>query len=262
MVSLTKLMPNMLRLLLFSLFFCCIGSAAIAQSDPEALRIIRKLEDQLRGNSSEATMTMTVVRPDYTRTLSMKAWSLGDDFGLTLVTAPARDKGMAFLKRGREVWNWQPSIERSIKMPPSMMNQGWMGSDLTTEDLVRQNSITRDYHHRLLPEQTIAGQRCYVLELIPTEEAAVVWGKILMYVSKDDYLQYRAEFYDEDMALVNTMTGSEPRTFGRRKLLTQLEIQPADKPRQKTMFRYEDIKFDVPLKEDFFSLQNLKRIQG
>lgn len=251
-----------MKRILSLLLMLSMGLMSIGQSDPEALRIIQKVEDQVRGNSSEAEMTMSVIRPDYTRNVSMKAWSLGDDFGLTLITAPARDQGMAFLKRGREVWNWQPSIDRTIKMPPSMMTQGWMGSDLTTEDLVRQNSIINDYHHTMLSEQSLQGIRCHVIELRPKADAAVVWGKIVMYISKDDYLQYLTQFFDEDMVLVNTMTGSEPRTFGRRKLLTQLEIQPADKPRQKTVFRYENIKFDVPMKEDFFSLQNLKRLRG
>jgi hypothetical protein len=246
--------------IMFFLFF--FNYKPFGQSDPEALRIIRVVEDQVRGNSSEGNMTMSIIRPDYTRNISMKTWSLGDDYGLTLITAPARDKGIAFLKRGREVWNWQPSIDRTIKMPPSMMTQGWMGSDLTTEDLVRQNSIINDYHHKMLPEQRMNGIQCHVIELKPKSDAAVVWGKILMYVSKQDYLQYKTEFYDEDMKLVNTITGFNPKSFGRRKLLTEMEVIPANKPNHKTVLKYEQLKFDVPLREDFFSIQNLKNIRG
>ena len=237
-----------------------IGKISLAQSDPEALRIIKKVEDQIRGESSEAIISMSIIRPDYTRSISMKTWSLGDDYGLTLITAPARDKGMAFLKRGREVWNWQPSINRTIKMPPSMMSQGWMGSDLTTEDLVRQNSIINDYAHKMKPDQNYQDIPCYVIELVPKPTAAVVWGKILMYVSKSDYLQYKSEFYDEDMKLINVIIGSAPKSIGKRKILTEMEIRPVGKASQKTIFKYEDIRFDVPIKQEFFSIQNLKRI--
>jgi hypothetical protein len=230
-------------------------------SQTSAYEIIKKAEDQLRGNSSEATINMTVLRPDFTRNVSFKSWALGKDFGLTLITAPARDRGMAFLKRGREVWNWQPSIDRTIKMPPSMMLQGWMGSDLTTEDLVRQNSILNDYNHKLLPDAMVNGHICFVVELVPKPRAAVVWGKILMYIGKSDYLQYKTEFFDEDMKLVNTITGKNPRRFGSRTVLTELEVIPVGKPGHKTSFVYESLAFDVNLQESFFSLQNLKRLR-
>ncbi len=235
---------------------------AFTQSHPEALRIIRQMEDQIRGSSSIGTFTMTIERPEYSRSISMKSWALGDDYGLTLITAPARDRGMAFLKRGREVWNWQPSIERVIKMPPSMMSQGWMGSDLTTDDLVRQTSITRDYIHRLKPNESFNGVPCYVIELEPKNDAAVVWGLLLMWISEGDYLQYKTEFYDEDLKLVNTIYGSEPRTVGKRKLLTRMEVIPANKPGNKTILKYQDIEFDMQIREDFFSIQNLRRVQG
>ncbi len=249
---------------IYSLFFISlfIVEMVYSQSDTEAARIIRQAEDQVRGNSSLGTFTMTIERPDYTRNISMKSWALGDDYGLTLITAPARDRGTAFLKRGREVWNWQPSIDRVIKMPPSMMSQGWMGSDLTTDDLIRQTSILNDYAHTLLPEEILDGITCHVIELTPNEEAAVVWGKIKMWISKVDYLQYKSEFFDEDMKVVNTILGSVPKQVGKRKLLTRMEVLPSDKPGNKTIMTYQEIEFDISIKEEFFSLQNLRRIQG
>jgi outer membrane lipoprotein-sorting protein len=230
-------------------------------SQTSAYEIIKKAEDQLRGNSSESSINMTVVRPDFTRNISFKSWALGEEYGLTLITAPARERGMAFLKRGREVWNWQPSIDRTVKMPPSMMLQGWMGSDLTTEDMVRQNSILNDYNHKMLPDARVGGNNCFVIELTPKPRAAVVWGKILMYIGKSDYLQYKTEFFDEDMKLVNTITGKNPKRFGTRILLTELEVVPVGKPGHKTLFSYESLEFNVNLQESFFSLQNLRRLR-
>jgi len=241
-------------LLLFFRPFCLFSQSS-------AYEILKISEDQLRGNSSEATINMTVIRPDFTRNFSFKSWALGEDYGLTLITNPAKERGMAFLKRGREVWNWQPSIDRTIKMPPSMMMQGWMGSDLTTEDLVRQNSILNDYNHNLLPEATVSGNPCFVVELTPKSRAVVVWGKILMYIGKSDYLQYKTEFFDEDMELVNTITGKNPKKFGSHTVLTELVVVPRGKREHKTLFTYESLEFDLNVQESFFSLQNLKRLR-
>ncbi|MBT8305446.1 MAG: outer membrane lipoprotein-sorting protein, partial [Maribacter sp.] len=68
----------------------------------DASEIIKKVDRKMRGNSSSSNMTMKIVRPDWSREISMKGWSLGTDFSLILITAPARDQGTAFLKRDKE----------------------------------------------------------------------------------------------------------------------------------------------------------------
>jgi outer membrane lipoprotein-sorting protein len=130
------------------------GSSLQAQDPRE---IIRKVEDNMRGDASYSELTMTTERPRYTREISMKSWSLGEDYALILITAPARDKGTAFLKRGNEIWNYVPNIDRTVKMPPSMMAQSWMGSDFSNDDLVRGSSTIDDYTHTLLRSETVDG---------------------------------------------------------------------------------------------------------
>ncbi len=191
----------------------------------------------------------------------MKAWALGTEYSLILITAPARDKGQAFLKRENEMWNWQPSIDRVIKLPPSMMMQSWMGSDFTNDDLVKESSITRDYTHALKADSTINGTSVYRIELIPKPEAPVVWGRIVAFIDKKEFNQVLVHYYDEDDILVNALVLSDVRTIGGKRLPTRMEMIPAENPKHKTIVEYLDLKFDVPLKEDFFSLQNLKRIR-
>jgi outer membrane lipoprotein-sorting protein len=238
-----------------------IAIGLLAQSQPDARAIVRQADDKIRGKSSQADMVMRIVRPTWQREIGLKSWSRGKDLGLILVTAPARDKGTAFLKRQREVWNWQPAIDRTIKLPPSMMLQSWMGSDFTNDDLVKESSVVDDYRHRLAGDTVIAGRPCYKIVMIPREEAAVVWGKVICYIDKKDYLQLLTRFYDEDNELVNTMQGSQIRLLGGRLLPARVEVIPADNPRHRTIIEYRSLQFDLPLAEDFFSLQNLKRVR-
>ena len=116
--------------------------------------------------------------------ITVKSWSKGKDFSLTLVTAPAKEKGQSFLKRYNELWSWNPTISRMIKLPPSMMSQGWMGSDYSNDDILRETSILDDYSQKLLGEEDAQGLACYKIELIPHEDAAVVWGKIIIWISR------------------------------------------------------------------------------
>ena len=245
----------------YSLFciFCVLAGVGYAQS---ATEIIQTADERARGiSSSRGEMKMTIVRPTWSREISIKSWSKGRDYSLMLITAPARDKGAAFLKRDKEIWNWQPSIDRAIKLPPSMMMQSWMGSDFTNDDLVRESSIVKDYEHKLLSHEDVDGYTCYKIELIPKPEAPVVWGKVISWIGKDDFLQLRTEFYDEDGYLVNTMLGKDIKTMGGRLLPSRIEMIPAEEEGKKTVIEQLDIAFDEPIKETFFSIQNMKRVR-
>ena len=241
--------------------FCLFLLASAFLQAQDAGEIVKKALDNFRGKSSKSTITMKIIRPGWSREIRMKAWSKGDKYSLIKILAPARDKGVAYLKVGKEIWNWQPSIERTIKLPPSMMGQSWMGSDFTNDDLVRESSEVRDYTHRIIGSDTLQGRECWKIELIPKEDAAVVWGKIIMWISKKDYLELRAEFYDEDGTLVNIMKASDIKNMHGRIIPVRLEMIPADKPGQKTVIVYEDIVFDIPIPDSFFSLQNMKKVR-
>ncbi len=227
----------------------------------DATEIIAMADRKMQGNSSTSDMIMRIVRPDWSREIRMKGWSLGKEHSIILITSPARDKGAAFLKREKEIWNWQPSINRVIKLPPSMMMQSWMGSDFTNDDLVKESSIVRDYTHTLIGDTVIGSRLAYIIEMIPKPQAAVVWGRILIYITQEDYLQLMIRYYDEDEFLINTMYLSEIKEIGGRIIPTRLDMVPADDPKQRTVILYMGMEFDVPMEENFFSIQNMKRVR-
>ena len=245
----------------FKILSAILFLTAIAANAQDVKEIVKKADDQFRGKASEGTMTMIIERPTWSRTVSMKSWSMGNEYSLIYITAPAKEKGQVFLKRESEMWNWVPNIERMIKIPPSMMMQSWMGSDFTNDDLVRESSLVIDYTHKLVGEETIDGLNCYKVELIPLPDAPVVWGKVLMWISKDEYYWLRSEFYDEDDILVNTEILSEIKKMDDRTMPTRLEMIPADEEGHKTTMIYDKIDFDVKIDESFFSQQNMKRIR-
>jgi outer membrane lipoprotein-sorting protein len=243
---------------LFAVCLCILFTVLPGQ---EAVEIVRKANNLLRSTSSYGEFSMQVIKPDWQRTIKMKVWSLEPEYAMIYITEPAKDKGMVTLKMEKEVWNWIPTIQRIIKIPPSMMLQSWMGSDFTNDDLVRQSSIVEDYNHQIITEEEHQGYECFKIEMIPKPEAGVVWGKIITWISKKEFLQLRADYYDEDGYLVQTMTGTEIKKMGGRLIPTIWEMQPEDKPDQKTVFVYLTIEFDIPINKAFFSQQNMKRVR-
>ena len=240
---------------------CLVALLAVSTLQAQdATEIVQMADKNMRGESSRAEITMEIIRPAWQRTLSLKAWSKGTDYSLIVVTGPARDEGTAYLKRGNEIWNWLPDINRTVKMPPSMMSQSWLGSDFSNNDLVEESSIVTDYTHSLAGDSTISGYASYKIEMTPKPRAPVVWGKLLSFISKDEYLQLRTEFYDEDGKLLKVMEGSEIREMNGRTIPTRMEMIPMDEQDQKTVLIYEDIAFNIDVSENFFSIQNMKRV--
>jgi outer membrane lipoprotein-sorting protein len=233
--------------------------AAFAQ---DAKEIVTKAENLLKGEkTSYSEMTMQIVRPKYTRTLDFKSWSETGGNSMTLITAPAKEKGQSFMKLGNNMWSWNPAIQRLIKMPPSMLSQGWMGSDFSNDDVLKESSLVKDFTHKLIAEETVGGLPCHKIELTPLPDADVVWGKILIWIDTKDFFEMIVEFYDEDGELVKTHTSGDIQTFDGRKLPAVMTIVPADQPQNKTVVTIKNIRFNIAIDKNFFSQQNMKTIR-
>ena len=241
---------------LFLLSFCIPSSAQNARD------IIKTADEKMQGEeTSQSTMTMTIVRPSWERVITFKNWSKGRDHTLALITAPAREKGQTFLKRENEMWNWNPTISRLIKLPPSMMSQGWMGSDYTNDDILKESSVVNDYTHEIEGEEVIDNRMCYKIKMVAKEDAAVIWGHQIRWIDKKDFLFLKSELYDEDGYLVRTELGMDIKNMDGRLIPTRIEMIPAEEEGNMTIMEIKEIKFNEPINESFFSQQNMKRVR-
>jgi len=245
----------MKKVILISIF-TCFSIFTYAQ---DAKEIIKKADELMQGETNYSEMTMQIVRPKWTRTISFKSCSKGSDYSLTLITAPAKEQGQTFLKVENEMWNWNPTIAKVIKLGPSMLSQGWMGSDYSNDELLNESSIVVDYTHKLLGSETISTKDCYKIECTPTTDAEVVWGKQIRWISKTGYMLLKTEYYDEDEYLVKTETASEIKTMDSKEMPTKFEIIPADEPDNKTIVTLNKVVFDINVDDSFFSQQTMKK---
>ncbi len=252
-------MKKILFLYLFITSIIC--NNFYAQESMTALEIIQKADEKVRGKTNTSVMVMEIIRPTWKRSVSMKSWGRGMGFSMTYITAPAKERGQVFMKRKTEMWNWMPSIGRMIKIPASMMSQGWMGSDYTNDDILKESSIVVDYAHKIVANETIDGHDTYKIEMIPKEEAAVIWAKVYKWITKDEFIQIKSEYYDEDNDLVKSDFSYDFKMMDGRLIPTRIEIIPADEKGKKTVISIKESTFDIDLPESFFSQQQMKRIR-
>jgi len=234
-----------------------LSSAALAQ-DTDVLEIIRHSNELMRGDKSYSELTMTVVTPKWTREYTMRCWTEGTEKAFILIVKPEKDDGTAFLKLGRQMWNYVPRGDAIIKIPPSMMLQSWMGSDFTNDDLARADSIVTDYDHKLLGSEEMNGAQCHKIESIPHEDAPVVWGKVLSWIDKDNYVAQKIEFYDEDNVLIKVLNTEEVKNIQGRAVPTKQVMTNEVKEGRSTSILISEIDFETKLPADIFDKNSIK----
>lgn len=241
--------------LLIALACLCLAPAQAQAKD--AGQIIQDYLNYVRGNASISTVTMTIVRPDWQRQMTIKAWTKGQSNSLFQIMDPPRDAGNGTLKKGRQMWMYNPKINRIIKLPPSMMSQAWMGSDFSNNDLSKSDTITKDYDHKITATDQADGHKVYSIECIPKPMAPVVWGKLTFKI-RDDNIPIEQNFFDEDMKLVKALSFTDVKKMGGRLLPAVWTMKKADSDGEYTKVVNKEVEFKNDLPDRYFTLENLK----
>ena len=247
----------MIRRTAFILAFASVASVTVPARAQDAAEIVRATIDNWRGKSSYGEMTMTIHRPSWERTMSMRVWTQGSKKSLVRVTAPKKDAGNGTLMVDNNMWSYAPKVNRVIKVPSSMMSQSWMGSDFSNKDVSRADDIVDQYDHTLLGEEKHNGHTVFVIESIPHEEAAVVWGKEILRVRDDDVLMSQ-EFYDQEGVLVKTLRSLDIGVMSGRPLAIRQRMAKEDADDEWTEFLIDTVEFDVEISDNVFTRSNLQ----
>ncbi len=253
-----------------------LSLALSASAELSLGELVDRANKSLRGDSSHGRLTMTIVTPSWERNLEVEGWNLGRQMAFIQVHSPAKDKGNTTLRRKTEMWLWMPRVERVVKIPAAMMHSAWQGSDFTYEDIVKADSVVKDYDHKLLKKtrEDVAAEEArrlglkspsrivYEIEGMPKPDAPVVWGRVVLRVGvydDDEILPLGEEDFSERGELIRTISFSNLRRMGGRLLPTVMQCRPAKKPGQSTRVQYRHLEFDVPLTDSFFSLSRLQK---
>ncbi|MGH7143700.1 MAG: outer membrane lipoprotein-sorting protein [Planctomycetota bacterium] len=227
-----------------------------AQKTLDLQAVVKYFENLYRADSSIAEAKLTVIRPDSARTLSMKIWSRGENKALVVITDPPREKNTATLKVDRNLWNYLPRIKRTIRIPPAMMLQAWMGSDFTNDDLVRESSYSKDYTYTLVG--ATAKPPGWLVRFTAKPGVVGLWQRFDVVLSPDGTLPIASRWYDRRGRLARELNWDEVKMLGGKKLPARMTLIPTDEPGQKTILEYSSIQFNAAVDDAMFSLSRLE----
>ncbi len=232
-------------------------SVAVSDQGHDARQLVRDAIEHWRGLSSYTEMTMVIHRPDWERSMTMRAWTKGQERSLVRVIEPRKDRGNGTLIDDNNMWTFSPRINRVIKVPSSMMGQSWMGSDFSNKDIARADDIIDQYEHSLLSRETIDDIVVYEIESVPHEDAAVVWGREVLKI-REDHVVLEHAFYDQDDELVKKLVSLEIADMGGRTIAKRQRMTKADEPEEWTEIGVNEIEYELELKDSLFTLSNLR----
>ena len=245
---------------MFQLLLIALVAVAPTPADPaqrDATEIVRDAVNHWRGLSSDSVMTMVIHRPDWERTMTMRAWTKGDERTLVRVLEPRKDRGNGTLTDDDNMWTYSPKVNRVIKIPSSMMGQSWMGSDFSNKDVARADDIIDQYDHSILSVEEADGVTVFEIESIPHEDAAVVWGREVLRI-RDDHVVLTHQFYDQDNELVKTLTSLEIGEMGGRVIALRQRMNKVEAPDEWTEIQVVSVDYEIDLKDSLFTLSNLR----
>ena len=241
---------------LLSLLLLLIPALGSAE-ERDGRSIVRDAMDHWRGLSSYTEMTMVIHRPDWERSMTMRAWTKGEKQTLVRVVEPKKDRGNGTLTDDKSMWSYSPKVNRVIKVPSSMMGQSWMGSDFSNKDIAKTDEIVDEYQHSILNIEEIDGITTYEIQSIPNVDAAVVWGSEVMRI-REDHVVLQHSFFDQDGELVKTLGTLEVVEMGGRVIAKRQRMTKADEPDEWTEIQVNEIEYEIELKDSLFTLSNLR----
>ncbi|MDL0433459.1 outer membrane lipoprotein-sorting protein [Marinobacter sp. TBZ242] len=232
-------------------------SARLIAATPSAVSLIEGMEQTLWSDSNHGQYVMRIESEYWTRELQLEAWMDRPDHTLIRIHSPKKEAGVGSLRIGDAMWNYLPKVDRTIKIPPSMMLQPWMGSNFSNDDLVKESSFVDDYTHEVAGVDDSGEVPVYRIVSTPRPDAPVVWSK-LEFEIRSDAIPVSVTYYGERDQVVKRLTYDQIKTMDGRLIPTRWTMVDADNPASRTVIRIESIEFDSPVDEALFSLRRLR----
>ena len=242
-----------------SLSFLVVAPPSIVFAEANSTQWLEKMDERLRGPSHEMTVMLDVKTKHWERHYKIRVWMKGLDFALARVLEPPKVKGEGFLRLQTRLWHYLPSAERTILIPPSLMLDHFMGSDFSNDDFVKMSYLARDYDSKIVGEETFDGVASNHLELRPRPDAPVTYGKLEVWLRKEDAAPLRLDFYNEKLEWIRTLHYSQFRTFGTRKVPAVWRMENHKEKDRETTVTILDAKYEIDIADSFFTRQNMER---
>src|SRR5436189_2290857 len=237
-------------------------SFLLLQIDPR--QIVEESQRRTMTQSQHYEGTLRVI--DAKNKITEKRWqydrigSHGSSKAVLRFTAPPEIKGVALLvlnhpDRSSDQWMWTPALNRDRRIALQDRSTRFFGTDFSFEDLEERD--VDQYEYALLGEESVDGALCWKIESVPKQAKSSQYSRSIIWLRKDNYAFARLESFSKDK-LVRRLVYSD--IVNVQGIWTARRLEMTDLARgSRTRLTLDKLQYNVPVKEDDFTLQAIRR---
>jgi len=251
-------MGKIKRFLLTGMIISILFSSLIVVTATEmtAEEIINKRDDNEYFETAQMEAEMIIVSGSRKIIKTMDA--LTDKNNSLVEFTNSQDRGTKFLKREDDLWMFFPDAEEIIKISGHMLNQGMMGSDFSYQDVMEADKLTDLYDFEIIKEEEFEGRPCYVLEGIAREGVKVSYYRRVSWIDKERFIGLKEELYAKSGRILKETKTNIIEEIEGRWVPTNSVMENKLRKNTYTEFTITQIKFNLEIPEETFTLQNLR----
>lgn len=229
-------------------------AVVFAQSAEELLRRIdtNEVYDTI---TYEGEMVIEYQKRRYVKTMKAQARGNADSY---VEFTNSEDAGTKYLKKGPRLYVYSPDTEKVMLISGHMLKESMMGSDLSYEDTVNNDTLSSRYTPVISGNETYNGKNCFVLELTAKSKTES-YPKQKLWIDKETGDMIHSEQFALSGAKLKEFTLLKTDTIGRRRFPSQYEMRDVLRKDSKTTFVMKKIELDKPIPDSVFSQRNLER---
>jgi hypothetical protein len=249
-----------------ALAICAALALPVTAAAQDARQIMEEAQRRTDATSQHYEGLLQVI--DARGKISDKRWvfdrlgSHGRSKSVLTFVQPAEVKGVALLivnypDRASDQWMWTPAIQRERRIALQDRSTRFFGTDFSFEDLEERD--TGQYDYRMLGDESIEGSPCWKIESRPRKGKSSQYTSSIVWVRQDNYAFQRIENYVKDAVARRLRYSKIENVQG---IWTARVLEMADlKRNSRTILTFDKLQYNVPMKEENFTLQALRRGQ-
>ncbi len=230
------------------------------------LQVIEKVYNRPIGNDMTADLTMILINSSGNKRVR-KIKQFSRDFGkvekkIMFFVAPADVKNTSFMNwsyeeegKDDDQWIYLPALKKIKRISSDSKSDYFMGSDFTYDDLGDRKPT--DDIHKILREEKLNGEDCYVIESIPKDKD-YMYSKTITWVIKDKWIGLKKDFYDEDGEYLKTLTVDKYQNINGFLIITHTTMNNLQK-KHKTIMELTNVKINTGIPKSKFTERMMMR---
>ncbi|GHV08716.1 hypothetical protein FACS189485_20530 [Spirochaetia bacterium] len=233
------------------------AGAVFAQAAPTASELLRRIDDNEIYTTIVYEGEMIIEYQNRRYVKVMKTWAKGtaDSF---IEFTNAEDRGTKYLKKGARLYVYSPDTEEVMLISGHMLKESMMGSDLSYEDTINNDSLSSRYDPVISGSEVWNGRDCWVLDL-SAKKRTESYPRQKLWIDKENGDMLHNEQFALSGAKLKEFTMLRVEIIGGRRFPVEYEMRDLLRRNSKTTFVMKNVILDQPIADSVFSQRNLER---